>query len=216
MTTDRIRGFLLPFEDIVPTPINALIFVESESGNRVHVCASCEQVYTLLATCPGTEDDLRADLREKLHESRLPAVSAFDPIVIGGWAGGCLVDKLDGDQKITEEALDMFTQEVASTLFLIAPDEEDDGDQAILMTMDEDVNFKVWILSSRADVFACLAQAKELAEPEDYENTVAQFDQVRTIAETDPSRPPVLIEGYAAAIITTIVFCLDEQQRNAS
>jgi hypothetical protein len=217
MKNDRICGYLFPFEDAVPTPINALFFVESASGNRVHVCASHEQVYALFVACPDTTNEVWDTLRDELYESRLPVWSAFDPIVIGGWAGGLLVASLVGDQLIDERTLEMFTQEVTTTLSLIVPDEEEEGDQAILMTMDEGCVFSVWILSSRADVFACLAQAKSLAEPADYEDTLKHFSSTtRKMAETDASRPPVRIEGYAAALMTTIFFCLDEQQCNAS
>ena len=98
MSNDRIRGFLLPSEEVVPAPINSLIFVESESGNRVHVCASRRHVRELLAACPDTPDERAAELHENLGRSRLPESSAHDPIVIGGWAGGFLVELLDGDQ----------------------------------------------------------------------------------------------------------------------
>ncbi len=214
--TERICGYLLPFEDVLPTPINALIFVEGDAGSRVHVCASYEHVYALLAACPGTEAELRDDLRDKLYESRLPATSAFDPIVVGGWAGSFLVYKLNGDQLIDGNVLAMFTEEVSGLLFLVVPDEKDDGDQAILMTMDEEAVYNVWVLSSRAEVFAHLARAKDLAEPEDFAHTVATFSESQKLPETDASRPPVQIEGYAAALITTVCFCLDEQKLNAS
>ncbi len=213
--TDRICGYLLPFGRVLPTPINALVFVEGDAGSRVHVCASHAHVYALLAACPDTEADLRDELRDKLYESRLPTVSAFDPIVVGGWAGGFLVHKLNGDQLNDGNVLAMFTEEVSSLLFLVAPDEED-GDQALLMTMNEEAVYNVWILSSRADVFAHLARVKDLAEPEDYAYTVATFSGSQKLLETDASRPPVQIVGYAAAIITTVCFCLDEQQLNAS
>ncbi len=216
MPSDRIRGFLLPLEPNMPTPVNALIFIEAATGNRVHVCASREQVRALLAACPETENVRREKLHNDLAQCYMPEASAHDAIVIDGWAGGYLVERLDGDQIISEETLGMYANDVLSMFHLILPDEDEEGDQAILMAMDAQAVFNVWILSSRVAVRDYLARVQDLVEPEHYEETLAWFAQEQKIPEEDPGRPPILFQGCAAAIVATINFCLDEQQRNAS
>lgn len=216
MSEDRIRGALFPPSEDLPEPWNAIVYVEPASGGfKLLVCASCAQVRAALADCGGTEDSVRSKLFVGMDESCLPEASDQPVVTVEGWAAAYLVDALDGDQLLREDDVDRFTETVESTYHLISPETDEEGDRAILCAMDQHLTFVVLVLPSRASVRETLETFKELVDGQVHEDSLEQFEQRTSLPETS-EEPIVLIEGYAACFITTVLHCLDERRKDMS